>query len=216
MPWPWFNNKRGLTCRSTGAPTAWHPGRAAPCFILRRAARAPRRRRPVNSTLDHAKRPPQDVARFGQDRRALEQACIELSRSRDLASPQDRGRAVARQYKAESVALSQRPRPNGLPFIKAGKCMARFFRSKLLPPVAALGQARAKRKSSRVTPCTLTSPSPARSQALSGASRWPKLINRRGLTCRSTGAPTARQPGREAQHVHHPPRGRAPSPSSPG
>jgi hypothetical protein len=37
-----------------------------------------------------------------------------------------------------------------------------------------------------------------------------------GLTWRSTGAPTARQPGREAQLVYHPPRGRAPSPSSPG
>jgi hypothetical protein len=37
-----------------------------------------------------------------------------------------------------------------------------------------------------------------------------------GLTWRSTGAPTARQPGREAQLVYHPPRGRAPSPLSPG
>jgi hypothetical protein len=37
-----------------------------------------------------------------------------------------------------------------------------------------------------------------------------------GLTWRSTGAPTARQPGRAAQLVYHPPRGRAPSPSSPG
>jgi hypothetical protein len=37
-----------------------------------------------------------------------------------------------------------------------------------------------------------------------------------GLTWRSTGAPTARQPGRVAQLVYHPPRGRAPSPSSPG
>ncbi len=42
--------------------------------IIRLAGWAPRRRRPVNSTLDHAKRPAQDVARFGQDRQAQEQA----------------------------------------------------------------------------------------------------------------------------------------------
>ncbi len=57
-----MNNECGLTGRSTGPPTACHPGRAAVWFIICLAARAPRRRRPVNSTLDrrarrHSNRP---------------------------------------------------------------------------------------------------------------------------------------------------------------
>lgn len=43
--------KCGLTGRSTGAPTAGHPGRAASRFIIRLTARAASRRRPVSSTL---------------------------------------------------------------------------------------------------------------------------------------------------------------------
>jgi len=46
------HKNRRLTLRSTGPPTAWHPGREAPWFIMRLAARAPCRRRPVSSTLD--------------------------------------------------------------------------------------------------------------------------------------------------------------------
>jgi hypothetical protein len=55
---------RRLTPRSSGAPTAWGPGRAVPHFvIMHRAARAPRRRLPLSSNVrphkqNAAHRPP--------------------------------------------------------------------------------------------------------------------------------------------------------------
>ena len=48
---PWLAGQRSLTCRSTGPPTACRPGRVAVWFIICLAARAPHRRRPVNSAL---------------------------------------------------------------------------------------------------------------------------------------------------------------------
>jgi hypothetical protein len=48
---------RRLTARSSGAPTAWGPGRAVPHFvIMHRAARAPRRRLPLSSNVRPQKR----------------------------------------------------------------------------------------------------------------------------------------------------------------
>ena len=44
----------------------------------------------------------------------------------------------------------------------------------------------------------------------------PSQPRRRGLTCRSTGAPTACRLSREALVVHHPPRGPGATPLSPG
>ena len=131
-------------------------------------------------------------------------------------SLQGRRRAVARQYKVENACLSQGPRPSGAPSITAGKYMSRYLRSKLRSPAPALGQVRAKRQSSRPALGFVAVLALFCSQANSGTSSWSSINNRRCLTCRSTGAPTARQPGREAQHVYRPPRGRAPSPSSPG
>jgi hypothetical protein len=48
-----------LTLRSSGPPTAWHPGREAVVFIIVLAARAPRCRRPLNL---HVRRCPTQFA----------------------------------------------------------------------------------------------------------------------------------------------------------
>ena len=43
--------RRCLTLRSSGQPTAWHPGREALWYMLHLAARAPRRRPPLSSNV---------------------------------------------------------------------------------------------------------------------------------------------------------------------
>jgi hypothetical protein len=51
-------HKCGLTSRSSGPATAWHPGREAPRYMLHLAARAPCRIGPLNSNVRPHNQPP--------------------------------------------------------------------------------------------------------------------------------------------------------------
>jgi hypothetical protein len=203
---------------------------------MRLAAKAPRRRRPVSSTLGHALKPPHKLissscaaARHVYLASAPSRTSWRVPATPRFESSKRRvaGRAVAQAKARNRASAPVCARPNhqqassGWRFAPA-RCAAQSVRGSRRPRKALdFGRRRSGGADERV-PCLSRFqqrvPRQRHRSHHGWACRRQRLLwpRKRGLTCRSTGAPTARQPGREAQLVYHPPRGRAPSPPSPG
>ena len=196
-----------LTCRSTGAPTAGHLGRAAPWFIIRRAALASCRRRPVSSTLGRRTSPLKPCLPCpSSSAQPWHQAPVHLRWHRGricLQGPRSRaetqGRSVGGYSGRRLVRLA---------------CRGARHQNTRTPAARRWCQLAPKSGTGRIVVMSTRSLK-AQRLPLCRAATAP-ASTRCGLTNRSTGAPTAGQLGRAAALVHHRPHGQAVLPPSPG
>jgi hypothetical protein len=210
------DDRRCLTGRSTGAPTAGHQARAAGTrYIVCGPGLASTRCRPVNSALGSGmQRPGISALRPG----SLDSQCkraVPRHESKELALRE----ATAETRSAEIAWRSAEAGTQG----NEGASRRRAA------PGSQPGYARrctnCQCGCERCTKTELPSQPTAAQRAgfsaspairASNPSRHHRLPRGRCLTGRSTGAPTARHLAREAQPAYPPPRGQGATPSSPG
>jgi hypothetical protein len=209
----------GLTGRSTGPPTACRPGRVAVWYIICLAARAPHRRRPVNSALGSGMQEDSDRGRQvhqGNRRGAPNCQCKRAGKVLRREARTDSHRPCRAQSSHDwgprsnqhNMGASRRP---AAPGSQSGCCRRGLVRL--------VGFHHRARKAPVTGPATLTTRAYAvAKRAGSGCNTLmvPPPARSRCLTSRSTGAPTACRLGRDALVVHHPPRGPGVTPLSPG
>ena len=193
--------RRGLTCRSTGAPTAGHQARSGGTrYIFASPGLASCRRRPLSSTLGIAI---SMVAAVSASRTAKTLAsatfrpnptgfcaarCTAASAQRPLcsASRAKRPNLAAEHQRSVGGAAATR---EALPLATSAGGGSEYWHRSLPHQVSAAAQAQPSAPSSHARRC---------------------------LTYRSTGPATAWHPGRTAALVHHRPRGQGATPPRAG